>query len=304
MSSKKKRRLRVGRLLFVSFIFLLILILLFTVGVFGYYKYRTSTSGDMNIVVLGVDGREATEGSSRADSVMLVHVDKDTAVVSTISLPRDSLVYIPCEEENDKLTHAYSYGETNWADKGGGRVCTMESVRGVFELDELDNYMQVDFDKMIALVDDIGGIDMTPTSTFCEMDENDNSSQYCFEEGVSVHMNGAMALSYARHRYSDSDIYRAQRQQDVVKAMAMKAKSLPLLDLYRFANKALSSIDTNLSINDLIGYADLILEKDLIVEQEVVEGSDDWVYEQRYDQEIYYYVLDPTNLDNIIKKLK
>ncbi|MEG2245132.1 MAG: LCP family protein [Erysipelotrichaceae bacterium] len=300
----KRRKIRKGRLLIVILAFLLLITLVLGTGVFAYYKVKTISTGDLNVVVLGVDGREETQGSTRADTVMLLHVFKEKGEVSIVSLPRDSYVYIPCEEDYDKLTHAYSYGESNWTNRGGGRVCTMETVRGVFELNKLDNYMQVDFFKMIELVDEIGGIDLVSSHTFCEMDENEGADAYCFEEGKSVHMNGAMALAYARHRKSDSDIYRAQRQQEVLKAMVSKAKTLPVWKLYQFANKALSTIDTNLKMNDLVGYLDLILEKDLKLNQIVVEGNDAWIYEPNIGQSIYYYKLLPDKLQEIIQTLK
>lgn len=301
---KPRRRIRWGRLLILIFLILVLLLLILGVSGFAYYKYVTGQAHDMNIVLMGVDGREETQDSSRADSVMLIHIDKDTSTITTVSLPRDSLVYIPCEDNGlDKLTHAYSFGEANWPRKGGGRACTIKTVQNVFELDTLDNYMQVDFSEMIKLVDEMGGIDMVPTHSFCEMDENENIESYCFEEGVPIHMNGAMALAYARHRKSDSDVYRAQRQQEVIKTMAAKAKSLGLWDLYKFGNKALDTIDTNLSFNDLLGYADLVLEHDLKFEQIVVEGEDYWMYSPEYDQDIYYYRIDEDNLSDIIKNL-
>ncbi|MEG1701765.1 MAG: LCP family protein [Erysipelotrichaceae bacterium] len=301
---RKKRKIRIGRLLIVIVAFMMFIALVLGTGVFAYYKVKTMSAKDLNVVILGVDGREETQGSARADTVMLLHVNKEKGEVSIVSLPRDAYVYIPCEKDYDKLTHAYSYGESNWANRGGGRVCTMESVRGVFELEKLDNYMQVDFFKMIELVDEIGGIDLVSSHTFCEMDEQEGVDAYCFEEGKNVHMNGAKALAYARHRKSDSDIYRAQRQQEVLKAMVSKAKSLPVWELYSFANKALATIDTNLNMNDLVGYLDLILEKDLKLNQMVVEGEDAWIYEPSMGQTIYYYQLLPDKLQAIIKSIQ
>ena len=85
MSKKKKRKLRIGRLLVVILGFLLVVVTILGASAFAYYKYVTSQAGDMNILIMGVDGREATEGSSRADTLMMVQVDKDTNTITTIS---------------------------------------------------------------------------------------------------------------------------------------------------------------------------------------------------------------------------
>lgn len=299
-TKKKKRRLRLGRLLIVILGFLMVFVVIAGAGVFAYYKYVTSQAKDMNILLIGTDGRESTDNSSRADTLMMIHVDKDTNTITTVSLPRDSYVYIPCEDAYDKVNHAFSYGDANWANKGGGRACTMKTVQNVFELPELDNYVEVDFSKMMKIVDLVGGIDLTPTHTFCEMDENELADQYCFTEGKTIHMNGAMALAYSRHRKSDSDIYRAGRQEEVVKALFSKAKGQGLWDLYKLSKEVLKIVDTNLTFQDLIGYADM-LEGELKIDQQVVSGSDDWEYVPAYGQEIYYYKLDQDWLSNIIK---
>ncbi|MDF9824027.1 LCP family protein required for cell wall assembly [Breznakia sp. PF5-3] len=249
---------------------------------YGVYKYKVSQSGSLNVLIIGIDSREGLDGA-RSDSLMVAHIDQDHKEIKLISIPRDAYVHIPSVDRNDKITHAYAY-----AKKEG----TIETMEYLFETD-FEYYIEVDFEKMIALVDSIGGIDLTPTATFCEMDEKDNAQSYCFEEGQSVHMNGAMALSYSRHRKSDSDLYRAARQQEVIKAMVSKVKSSGVFDIYNFYKDVKEISDTNLDLWELIGYADMAFN-DFRLEQEVAEGQGMMMWDEYYGQDLYFFILDET----------
>ncbi|MEG0284097.1 MAG: LCP family protein [Erysipelotrichales bacterium] len=301
MAKKKKKKVRWGRVLILIIALLLILVAIIGGILFGYYKYTTATAKNINIVLIGIDGRESTENTSRADSIMLINVNKDEALVNMISLPRDSYVELACNNKLDKITHAYSYGEILWKDNGGGRACTIDTVKSTFNLNELEKYVEVDFSKMINLVDDIGGIELTPSKSFCEMDENENADSYCFEEGVSTKMNGKQALAYARHRHSDSDIYRAARQQEVIRAMFTKVKSLGFFDMIKVAKKLLSVVDTNVTINDIIGYMDIIDK--VKIEQSVAEGEDEYIYSEADGIDLYYYRIDEAWLTKINREI-
>ncbi|MEG0313736.1 MAG: LCP family protein [Erysipelotrichaceae bacterium] len=302
MPRKKKKKVRWGRVLILILILILILAAIIGGGLFGYYKYSTATAKNMNIVLIGVDGRESTENTSRADSIMLINVNKDEALVNMISLPRDSYVELACNKKFDKITHAYSYGDLLWQDKGAGRACTIDTVKSTFGLNELEKYAEVDFSKMISLVDDIGGIELIPSKSFCEMDENENADSYCFEEGVTTKMNGKQALAYARHRYSDSDIYRAARQQEVIKAMFSKVKSLGFFDMIKIANKLLATVDTNVTLKEIIGYMDIIDK--VKIEQSVAEGEDEYIYSEAEGIDLYYYRIDEAWLTKMNREIK
>lgn len=261
---------------------LILLVFLLVVGScsYGVYRYKVSQSGSLNIVIIGIDAREG-EDVSRSDSLMIAHIDDEHRNVNLISIPRDSLVYIPAVEREDKITHAYAF-----AQKEG----TLKTLSSLFETD-FEYYIEVDFEKMIALVDSIDGITLTPTATFCEMDEKDNEQTYCFEEGVEKHMNGAEALSYSRHRKSDSDLFRAQRQQEVVKAMISKVKKSNLVGIYQFYKDVESISNTNLSFFQLVGYLDMAFN-DFEVKQEVAEGYSDTTFSEYYGQYLSFFFLD------------
>ncbi|MFN8460124.1 MAG: LCP family protein, partial [Anaerolineae bacterium] len=82
-----------------------------------------------------------------------------------------------------------------------------------------------DFNGFVALVDALGGIEIDVPKAI--VDENYPT----FDYGVITitipagpqHMDGAAALIYARTRHTDSDFGRGQRQQQVLRALLVKA---------------------------------------------------------------------------------
>ena len=271
---------------------IVIVVIIMSLCTYGLYKFKVSQSGSLNIVIIGIDKREG-ESVSRSDSLMIAHVDRDHKQVDLISIPRDSYVYIPLVQRQEKITHAHAYG---------GIEGTMETMEFLFE-SEFDYYIEVDFKKMIALVDSIGGIELTPTATFCEMNEIDEEGSYCFQEGVSEQMNGAKALAYSRHRKSDSDLFRAARQQEVIKAMISKVKSSSVLGIYNFYKDVEAISDTNLDLWTIFGYSDMAFH-DFSFIQEVATGEDAYLYDEYYGQELYYFMMNEAWLTNKIQEIK
>lgn len=270
---------------------IIVLIVLALCG-YGLYKFKVSQTGNLNVVIIGIDAREGDE-VSRSDSLMVAHVDEAHKSVKLISVPRDSYVYIPDVGRQDKITHAYAYG---------GIEGTIETMEFLFETD-FEYYIEVDFGKMIELVDSIGGIELTPTATFCEMNENDEDGSYCFEEGVTVQMDGGMALAYSRHRKSDSDLFRAARQQEVIKAMVSKVKDSGVMGMYSFYQDVESISDTNVDLWKIFGYSDMAFH-DFEFTQEVAEGQDAYLYDDYYGQELYYFMMDETWLNTAIQEIQ
>lgn len=271
---------------------ILIVFLLLVACVYGIYKVRVSTSGNLNVLIVGVDAREG-ESVSRSDSLLLAHVNKDHKIVDLISIPRDSYVYIPAVEREDKINHAHAYAEIEG---------TIETVELLFDI-KIDKYVEVDFTKMISLVDTLDGIDLTPTATFCEQDENDQADSYCFTEGVKEHMDGKNALAYARHRKSDSDFARAGRQQEVIKAMVSTVKSAGVPKMFNFYQDVTKISDTDFGLWDITGYADMAFHE-FSLNQSVAEGVGGLFYEPYAGQESWLFYIDETWLEQTKEMLQ
>lgn len=249
---KKPKKKRNGnskrRVLVTKIVLIIIFILLIAFGsLYALAKFSPTT----NFVVIGTDQRKGqAESEVRADAIMNVTVSSRDNKILLASIPRDTLTAIPCENnEKDKITHAYSFGGVNWGE-GGGIKCTVASVTKMVDV-KSENYVKLNFEDTIDIINDMGGIDLKATATFCEQDSKgrkDKAHKKCFEKGQTYHMDGEQALAYARHRKSDNDIERGLRQQEVFKAMFSKAKKLNIFQLFNFAMKMNNLLDNNLSL--------------------------------------------------------
>lgn len=188
---------------------LLLVILLLLIGV-GYMATRPVT-----FLVMGSDARvgESLSGS-RTDSLQLMEFVPRSRTVQNVSIPRDTYTAIPCEpeREGDKITHAFAYG---------GADCTVGAVEGLTET-SVDGQVVITFETFMELIDLVGGVNVTATHSFSEKGFNQT---YEYTEGVSYAMDGDMALAYARHRKTDTDGARSNRQTEVMSAVADKLAS-------------------------------------------------------------------------------
>ena len=223
----------------------------------------------MNILLLGVDSRpDHPEEGMRSDSLLLLHLDPAGGWANLLAIPRDSLATVPGfgdQKINAAFARGYNhaaelYGDGTQPTAGGAALAaeTVEQFLGFRELGtRVDYFATVDFDGFAAMIDALGGIevdvphrivdDAYPTPYFGTM-------RIEFEAGPQ-RLNGERALQYVRTRHADSDFGRAQRQQQVLRAMAaaLRAKPLPLrpLSALRLLNAAGDALRTTMPVGRL-----------------------------------------------------
>ncbi|MFI0449084.1 LCP family protein [Actinomadura sp. 6N118] len=202
-----------------------------------------------NILVVGSDSRAGAnsqygrEDGARTDTMILFHVPASGQNVRAISLPRDSVVRIPsCQTANGTTLRAQT-GMINTAFNNAGLTCawkTVEATTGV----RVDHVMEIDFSGFKSMVDALGGVDLTVPRAI-----NDPKAKLRLAAGRQ-HLDGEQALAYARARYTvgdGSDLSRIKRQQQLMGAMATKAKAelANPARLYSFLRAATKSITTD-----------------------------------------------------------
>jgi len=183
----------------------------------------------VNILVLGIDERESEEGPWRTDTMFVLTVDPLTKSAGILSIPRDLWVPIPGFGQGrintaNYLGDAYDY-------PGGGPALAMRTVQYNLGV-HIHHYVRINFRGFIELVDQIGGIDI-----YVEEEINDPiypDAHYGYDPlyipAGWVHMDGELALKYARTRHSaGGDFDRAKRQQQVLMAILDKITRLDLL---------------------------------------------------------------------------
>lgn len=189
----------------------------------------TEATGDALVfLVVGSDSREGLDslinfgpaGGQRGDVIMLVKLDQSTGVTQLLSIPRDLWVDIPGHGMG-KINAAYAYG---------GPSLMVQTIRENLGIG-VNHYVEVGFVGFIAMVDELGGIEMTFPHP-----ARDESSGLNVEAGTQT-VDGYTALAYARSRkYQElqngewqsvnaTDLGRTQRQQEVVRLILSELKS-------------------------------------------------------------------------------
>ena len=210
------------------------------------------------ILLLGSDVVGAT---GRTDTMILVAINRDLKTASMLSLPRDLYVYIPGWTMN-RLNTAMARGDSQGY-PGGGIALLSDTILYNFGV-PVDYYAQVDFASFKTVVDSIGGVDLTVTCGYSdwrlkspELDTQveENWEMFTLDRGIQ-HMDGDLALWYARSRLHSSDFDRGRRQQQLLRAIFNKGVDVNLLgqiptlwETYR------ETVRTNLDIGTILQLA-------------------------------------------------
>ena len=182
------------------------------------------------ILVLGTDGgtQKGRSGSRRSDSIVLLRADPGRKKLAYLSIPRDLQVEIP----------GHGTAKINAAFQWGGPTLALKTVRMLTGV-PIDHVVFADFDGLRELVDAVGGIEVDVRKPILanKFDCPYKTQAQCekwrgwrFEKGKQ-HMDGRRALVYSRIRvnrldYSETDVARQRRQQQVLAATADKIAGL------------------------------------------------------------------------------
>ncbi len=203
----------------------------------------------VNILLIGTDYR-AAENAFRTDTLIIVSINKATGGVTLLSIPRDLYVYVPTWGMQ-RINRAYNDGETsNYA--GGGPGLLEQTI--LYNLGiPIHYYALANFDGFRRIVDTVGGIDVPVNCQLTEykikdwsLDESDPASYELYTQPAGVaHMDGALALWFARARPVGGDFFRSYRQRQVLRAIyhtALDADMIPQIpDLYANFNEVVKT---------------------------------------------------------------
>lgn len=250
------------------------------------------------ILFVGID---AVEEVKRSDSLILAVVDPIDNEISLISIPRDTYVPIACMDDySDKITHAYA---------DGGLDCTKQTVSNFLDV-EINYIVQMSFMGFISIIDYLGTInvnvpDFNNGEPWCEQDSTTVADQICFTQFGNQEVNSEQALALARTRYYDSDLFRGQRQMEIINAVLTKVMSLPMEEKLNF-DKAITAVSdyfmTNMDFKTFLStaYSMKDLTIDLSNNMYQIPGYDDYFVGDLSDGvELYFFVPDEEELETI-----
>lgn len=217
----------------------------------------------ITFALLGSDSRGGTY--FRTDTIILAAVRPRTGQVTMISVPRDLWVYIP-QHGMDRVNTAYEYGEIlNYP--GGGPGLLKDTI--LYNLGmRIDHTALVDFNGFRMIVDTLGGIDVPVYCPYTDWrliapdldpENEDNWALYTVEPGL-IHMDGDLALWYARSRKKSSDFDRGRRSQEVIRALYNRGMQIDALTKIPELYSDLSSnVSTDLTLADILALAPMAL---------------------------------------------
>lgn len=184
----------------------------------------------ITIVLLGSDQRPDWQHWN-TDAIQYVIIYPDVSSVTVVSIPRDLYVYLP-RLGMRRINTADMYGELYDFDGGGFGFLNQTLLYNLGIT--ADYYAKVNFQGLEALVDALGGIDVP---VHCRLedywpypDEQGEYHRIALDPGVH-HMDGKLALWYARSRKTTSVFDREARQQQVLEAMWLKAREKGMLNM-------------------------------------------------------------------------
>jgi LCP family protein required for cell wall assembly len=216
----------------------------------------------VNILLLGRDTAKGS-GSYRTDVMIVVSINKTANSVTLLTIPRDLFVYIPGWTMN-RINTASAHGDAIGY-PGGGVALLEQTILYNLGL-PIHGWARIDFDGFKQVIDILGGVDLPvscamqdwrlkdPYDVSVDVQDADNWHLYTVEPGVQ-HMDGDLALWYARSRKRSSDFDRSRRQHQVLRAMLDKGLQLNVLprapELYQ---QYVQIVDTDLGIGDVLQF--------------------------------------------------
>lgn len=242
------------------------------------------TIDNVSVLIMGVDENEhrGNADSSRTDALMVATFNKDEKSINLVSIPRDSLVYIPEAGYEDKINHAHAFG---------GPKATIETVENLLEI-PIDYYVRLNFHAFVDVVDALNGITVEVPYEFKESNSMDKRDSIHLLPGLQT-LDGEEALALARTRKLDNDIERGKRQQEILKAIIDKATSLGSVLNYDEVIEAVGdNMTTNMTFSDIKTFITYGTSAgNLEIETYTLEGTD---YQPAG---VYYWKLDPIALE-------
>ncbi len=212
---------------------------------------ETTMKGYRNIALFGVDSTTgALTKNTRSDTIMIASINQDTGECKLVSVYRDTYLNL----SND------SYNKCNAAYAKGGPEQAINMLNMNLDMNITD-FVTVGFAGLADTIDALGGVDI-------EVDESEvshlNNYQLCIAEDLKreytpvtqtgyQRLAGLQATGYCRIRYTAGDDFkRAERQREVLSAVADQAKKASLPKLTETANSVFEEVYTSLDLSEIV----------------------------------------------------
>lgn len=219
-------------------------------------ELKTDANGHTNFLIFGIGGLQHS-GGELTDSILVASLDPKTKTLTMLSVPRDlyvkdslignsriNQVYTNADAHFKSSTKALEYAKTK-----------VEEIIGV----PIQYWVKIDFQGFKDLIDALGGIDVVVDKNlndpFYPKGETDGYEPFVLSAGPH-HMDGELALKYARSRETTSDFDRAARQQKIIYAVKQKALETSVVLSKEKIEKILgvlkANVETNITVKEIL----------------------------------------------------
>lgn len=204
---------------------------------------RSRKDDFLNVLVAVTD-----EDELRTDALLLVSYDKDTNIVNIMNIPRDT--YTDATTLNKKITAAYINGIEHTMD-------VVADLTGVMA----DNYVVVNFDGLVTIIDEIGGVEINVPFRM-KYDDPTQDLHIDLKAGLQT-LNGKDSVDYLRWRKNNSgispsgyitgDLGRIEALQGYIEsAKSQLFKFSTLLKIPSITSIIFENIETDLSFSEIL----------------------------------------------------
>ena len=254
----------------------------------------------MNVLLLGTDERSLSE-PARTDTMIIASINTSTGQVKLTSLLRDTAVEF---KDVGKYSGTYRLNAANYF---GGPNYAMKIINEYFDMN-IQYYASVNFYGFTRIAEALGGIDVDITEA--EMNEIERKQKYqaivaatmgideanipnehLTTYGANTHLNGRQTLAYARVRYVDNDITRAERQRTVIIKLTEKLRGRTAAEILALLTTLSGNVTTNMDLNTIGEIAMSVLSSGISnIETLRLPESNTYTIDRRNDQEMLYDV--------------
>ncbi len=249
---------------------------------------KTTPPDIKNIALIGVD-KKNPDGSQRSDTVMIASIDKEHKKIKLTSIMRDT--YVAVDDDDNAVNGHTRMGHTY---QDGGPAMTIRTINTNFKMDITD-YIKVDFDGLMDIVDAIGGVKIT----IKDYEVPEMKGVGITKPGV-YNLSGKQALAYSRIRHSgNKDYERTERQREVLQVMFNKITSLSPTSFASTAQKLFPYVETSLSSSAVLNMGLDVLTSGIRKFEQARIPFDGMVKETTVDK-LYYLTFDT---DATVQKL-
>ena len=204
-----------------------------------------------NILLVGLDRRDKS-WAGNSDAMILLSINHKQKKIHMISFMRDLYADIP-DHGVHKLNSACAYG---------GCPLLVTTIEQNYKVN-IDNYISVDFDGLISIIDSMGGVQLDVSDAEAEWangyildmanTRGEDPTPHYFNGGGTYLCDGYQATAYSRIRHiGNSDYERTERQRFVLSQIMSRVKSMNAQELNAFIRGALPYITHNIDSLSMI----------------------------------------------------